>query len=272
MIEALPLFHRIAGQPVVVLGVGDAAEAKRRLVERAGGLVFDDLQEGIDKGARLAFIAHEADSAAQADAIRARCAGLLVNATDRPALCDFTVPSILDRSPVLVAVGTGGASAGLAKHLRLRLEGVLPQTLGALARGLEQARSALRELWPDPGERRRALDVALGQGGALDPLAGAGADEVLGWLERGPAEQAGTVRRHEIVLRSTDPEDLTLREARLLGMADTVIAEAGVPPAVLDRARADAMRVILSEGIDDAGSAGGHDGLVVLVRTPIPPG
>ena len=53
MINSLPLFHRIEGQPVIVLGTGDAAEAKTRLVRRAGGMVITDMQEGIDKGARL---------------------------------------------------------------------------------------------------------------------------------------------------------------------------------------------------------------------------
>ncbi|RQW40866.1 bifunctional precorrin-2 dehydrogenase/sirohydrochlorin ferrochelatase, partial [Novosphingobium sp. LASN5T] len=149
--QSLPLFHRIAGQPVVVLGQGEAAAAKRRLVQRAGGVVVDDLAEGIDTGARLAFIAHDDEAAARADAIRARGAGLLVNVSDRPELCDFTVPSLVDRDPVLIAVGTGGASAGLAKALRLRLERLLPQGLGGLALALHAAREAVRARWPSPG-------------------------------------------------------------------------------------------------------------------------
>ena len=103
-LPALPLFHRIAGQPVIVLGHGEAAVAKRRLVERAGGQVVDDLALGIDTGARIAFIAHEDEAALAADALRARCAGLLVNVVDRPDLCDFTTPSLIDRAPVVIAV------------------------------------------------------------------------------------------------------------------------------------------------------------------------
>lgn len=240
MIDALPLFHRIAGRPVVVLGEGDAAEAKRRLVERAGGLVFTELAEGIAAGARLAFVALEDGAAAEAGVAEARAAGLLVNATDRPALCDFTVPSILDRSPVLVAVGTGGASAGLAKQLRLRLEALLPQALGRLATGLSEARLALRERFPDAAVRRRALDAALAAGGPLDPLADGSARRVEAWLTDAVQPPEGTV---EIVLRSDDPDDLTLREARLLGTADVVIHESRIGSAVLDRARADAVRV-----------------------------
>jgi uroporphyrin-III C-methyltransferase/precorrin-2 dehydrogenase/sirohydrochlorin ferrochelatase len=260
MIASLPLFHRVGGQPVIVLGHGEAAQAKRRLVERAGGQVIEDLQEGIDKGARLAFIAHEDETSAQADAIRARRAGLLVNVTDRPALCDFTVPSVLDRAPVLIAIGTGGASAGLAKQVRLRLEALLPRTLGPLADALHAARGALRARWPDAGDRRRALDAALGEGGALDPLDTASAARVPEWLAgEARAIATGTV---EIRLRSADPEDLTLREMRWLGAADTIAAEPGVPDAVLDRARADAVRQLLAKGAPAPAGAG----LLVAIR------
>ncbi|MFC0205538.1 precorrin-2 dehydrogenase/sirohydrochlorin ferrochelatase family protein [Novosphingobium soli] len=257
MIETLPLFHRVAGQPVVVLGEGEAAEAKRRLVERAGGVVVTELDAGIARGARLAFVAHEDAAAAEADVGRARAAGLLVNATDRPALCDFTVPSILDRSPVLVAIGTGGASAGLAKQLRLRLEGLLPPSLGRLAQGLAQARAALRRRFPEAGDRRRALDAALAAGGVLDPLAEASAARVESWLDSPDAPRGGMVA---IALRSDDPDDLTLREARLLGTADMVVHAADVPEAVLERARADAVR-----RLGGAEQAEGAEGLVVVL-------
>lgn len=247
-LPSLPLFHRLAGQPVVVLGHGEAAEAKRRLVLRAGGKVIEDLAEGIDTGARLAFIAHEDEAACQADAIRARGAGLLVNVVDKPALCDFTTPSIIDRAPVIVAVGTGGASAGLAKALRLRLERLLPQGLGALADALYAARGAMRSRWPTGPERRRALDAALEEGGALDPLREGG--DVAAWVA-GAAD--GQLGRFVIRLRSNDPDDLTLREARRLGQADAVVAGPDVPAAVLARVRADAARIKLGEAEPDGG-------------------
>lgn len=259
MIETLPLFHRLADKPVVVLGTSEAAEAKRRLVERAGARVVTDLGSGIAEGARLAFVAHEDAALAEEDAARARAAGMLVNATDRPALCDFTVPSILDRSPVLIAVGTGGASAGLAKQLRLRLETLLPQSLGALATALGAARDALRHRFPDAGERRRALDQALATGGALDPLAQGSAEGVAAWLEGASAGEAGVV---ELTLRSQDPDDLTLREARLLGAADMVVHDPRIAAAILDRARADAVRIVGG----DVPPARSSDRLVVVLK------
>jgi len=256
--RALPLFHRIAGQPVVVLGEGAAAEAKRRLVERAGGEPISNLARGIECGASLAFVAHDDPAQAEADAAPLRAAGLLVNVTDRPELCDFTVPSVLDRDPVLVAVGTAGASAGLAKQLRLRLEGLLPAGLGRLAEALFAARARLRQRWPDAAERRRALDAALAEGGPLDPLREHGPQDVDVWLDEAHAPTCGAVI--EVLIGSDDPDDLTLRQARLLGTADAVLFAPDVAPAILDRARADALRRPLSD------TAERPSGVVLILR------
>ena len=234
--RSLPLFHRVVGEPVIVLGEGEAAVAKRRLVERAGGYVVGD----DDRDARLAFVALDHPEMA---AGRLKARGVLVNVVDRPDLCDFTVPSILDRDPVLVAVGTAGASAGLAKHVRLRLETLLPAGLGKLAEALHAARDAVRARWPEPAERRRALDEALAEGGALDPMAEQGEEHLADWLANaGPFETPAEI---ELIVRSDDPDDLTLRQARLLGRADCVVFEAGIAPAILDRARSDAIRLAL---------------------------
>ncbi len=251
-LHSLPLFHRIAGQPIILLGEGDAAQAKQRLIERAGGKIVRDMAEGIDAGARLAFIAHDNPDMAQGDAIRLRCAGLLVNVVDRPELCDFTTPSILDRDPVLIAVGTGGASAGLAKILRLRLERLLPQGLGALARALEEAREGMRARWDKVADRRRALDAALDEGGELDLFRAGSEGRVGAWLTSGAEGQSG---RFEIALTSNDPEDLTLRAARLLGQADVVVHDVGVAPEILSRARADAVRVLAGDEVPEGGIA-----------------
>ncbi|WP_169803557.1 precorrin-2 dehydrogenase/sirohydrochlorin ferrochelatase family protein, partial [Sphingomonas adhaesiva] len=143
--HSLPLFVRLAGRAVILVGDGEAADAKRRLLERAGArIVGED-----DAAAVLAIVAD--DDAAVA---RLKARGVLVNAVDRPALCDFTLPAIVDRDPVLVAIGTGGVSAGLAAALRQRLEGMLPAGLGELARGLYAARDTVRARFPDGAARR----------------------------------------------------------------------------------------------------------------------
>ena len=250
--HSLPLFHRLSGQKVILLAEGEAGEAKRRLLLRAGAvLVGED-----DLAAKLAFIALADPDAA---ALRLRGRGLLLNVADRPELCDFTVPSLLERGPVLVAVGTGGVSAGLAKALRLRLETMLPDRLGVLAEGLGKARAALRSRWPEPGDRRRALDLALAAGGALDPLDDQSAGALDGWLASAPDADPAI---HDFYVTSDDPDDLTLRQARWLGTADLVLHDSTVTAAILNRARADAVRHTLTAGE----GAIAHPGVVVIIR------
>lgn len=234
-LASLPLFMTVAGRPVILLGDGEAADAKRRLLDRAGAVVV-----GEEAQAALAIVAIDDDDAALAAVARLKARGVLVNAVDRPAHCDFTLPAIVDRNPVLIAIGTGGASAGLAAALRQRLEALLPPGLGKLAVALHAARDAIRARFPDSADRRRAIGAALAPGGPLDPLV-AGQD-VAAWLataDDAPRDALVTIRP-----RSTDPDDLTLGEARLLAQADRVLHSPGVPAAILDRARADAARIV----------------------------
>jgi uroporphyrin-III C-methyltransferase/precorrin-2 dehydrogenase/sirohydrochlorin ferrochelatase len=245
--RSLPIFLDISDRPVVLIGAGAAAAAKRRLIERAGGRVAGE-EEG---AARIAIVASDDPAEAEAAAARLRARGLLVNVADRPALCDFTLPAIVDRDPVLVAIGTAGRSAGLAKALRQRLEAALPADLGRLAEALLAARPRLRARWADAARRRRALDAALDEGGALDPLRAGAAGRVDAWLDG--ADDAGPDGLVPIRLRSADPDDLTLGEARLLGRADRVFHRPEVPPAILARARADAERIACAACPEQAG-------------------
>ncbi|MEG3163462.1 bifunctional precorrin-2 dehydrogenase/sirohydrochlorin ferrochelatase [Sphingomonas sp. PB2P19] len=243
-LHSLPLFVRLAGRPVILLGEGEAADAKRRLLERAGARIV-----GEDAQAALAIVAIDDEEEAVAAVARLKARGMLVNAVDRSALCDFTIPAIVDRAPVLIAIGTGGVSAGLAAALRQRLEALLPAGLGALATALHGARGRLRERYPDAGARRRAIADALAEGGSLDPFRHAGlvpASIVPQALSLGGGWTPDQVRGDElerVILVSPDPDDLTLRQARVLASADRVYHRPDVPPAILDRARADAARI-----------------------------
>ncbi len=250
-LHSLPIFVRLQGRAVILVGDGEAADAKRRLLERAGAIVVGE--DAADSGARLAIVVE--DDAAVA---RLKARGVLVNAVDRPELCDFTLPAIVDRDPVILAVGTGGASAGLAAALRQRLEGLLPASLGSLADGLYAGRRAIRTTFPDATQRRRAISDALRPGGLLDPLSST--SEVAGWLAQADLAHEDTGTIAYIRLTSTDPDDLTLRDARLLANADRVTHDAAVPAAILDRARADADRIACAE------PPAGLPGLTVDVR------
>ena len=234
--RSLPLFFRLKDRPVIVLGTGDAARAKRVLLERAEARIV-----GEDQHAALAIVAIDDEAEAVAAISRLKARGVLVNATDRPEYCDFTLPAIIDRDPVLVAIGTDGQSAGLAKALRQRLERLLPQSLGAFAIALHKARPAIRKRWPDAGDRRRAIDSAVEAGGSLDPLTAPTVDAVAKWLSAPDTVPASGLKI--FLLASNDPDQLTLEQARLLGQADCIVYSSDVAAEIVARGRADAVRL-----------------------------
>ena len=253
--EQLPIFLHLRDRTVVLVGEGEAADAKARLILRAGGRIVPAWEEG----ATLGFVVLAEGAETVAAELRAR--GLLVNVVDRPDLCDFTTPAIVDRAPVTIAIGTGGASAGLAKAVRQRIETLLPARLGALASKLYAARDAMKTRWPTPSDRRRAIDAALAAGGALDPLNDGAAEGVDGWLASDADMRPN--RLETIHLTSFDPDDLTLRAARLLGEADHIFHPADTAPAILNRARADAVRLLA-----DAPPADPPPGLSLWLASP----
>lgn len=255
----LPIFVNLSGRKVILLGTGEMADAKRRLYERAGAVIVDD-EAAADVALAVVALENEDDALAAVERLKAR--GLLVNAVDRSALCDYTTPAIIDRDPVLIAIGTGGASAGLAKSLRQRLERLVPGNLGGLASGLAAARDRIKQIWPDGVQRRKAIDAALDPGGALDVLSEGSEANLETWLSMPFAEDLSEVE--DMMLTSADPDDLTLRQARLLGRADQIFASDDVPESILDRARADAERFGLA--LWDENPA---NGLTVRIRMKI---
>jgi uroporphyrin-III C-methyltransferase/precorrin-2 dehydrogenase/sirohydrochlorin ferrochelatase len=236
--QQLPIFVNLAGRAVILVGDGEPAEAKGRLVRAAGGeLVGEEAPV-----AALAFVAIEDDAEAQAAATRLRARGLLVNVVDKPALSDFLMGAIIDRSPVVVAISTAGASASLARALRTRLEALLPASLGPLARAILGARDAVAARHPTPTDRRRLGERALAQAGPLDPFAAmADAEGAVASVVRGTSSAAPELLA--ITITSADPGDLTLNQLNALARCDALVVDGTVAPAIIDRARRDAMRL-----------------------------
>ncbi len=235
--DNLPIFVVLSGRNVVIVGDGEAAAAKARLVTAAGGTVVAETAPA----SVLAFVALDDEAEAQAAAAQLRARGLLVNVVDRPAMSDFLMGSIIDRSPVVVAVSTGGASASLARALRGRLEALLPASLGALARAISVARDAAALRHPTVADRRRLWERALAEGAALDPLRPlADAETAVAAALAGLSAGRDEVR--VIAIASPDPGELTLNQLAALGRCDTLVVEAGVPAAIVDRSRRDAAR------------------------------
>ncbi len=238
--KQLPIFVNMSGRKVLLVGEGDAYDAKKRFIERSGAICTGKANE-----AKIAFVAIEDESQAIKMADHLKSLGLLVNVVDRPKHCEFTTPAVIDRDPILIAVGTGGASAGLAKAIRQRLEQILPQNLGELARGLFEGRAAIKARWQDASQRRRAIDNALQQGADLDPFSSQSADNVETWIAEGDNDYRNRVET--ICLKSEQADDLTINAARLLGEADIIYHDDDIPADILNRARADAQRVVSND-------------------------
>jgi uroporphyrin-III C-methyltransferase/precorrin-2 dehydrogenase/sirohydrochlorin ferrochelatase len=236
--QQLPIFVNLAGRQVILVGDGEPAEAKARLVRAAGGeLVGEDSADAV-----MAFVAIEDDAEALAAATRLRARGLLVNVVDKPAMSDFLMGAIIDRSPVVFAISTAGASASLARALRTRLEALLPASLGPLAGAILTARDAVAARHPTPNDRRRLWERALAQAGPLDPFAALpDADAAVSRVIEGSS--TATPQLREIAITSDDPGDLTLNQLNALARCDALVVVGAVVPAIIDRARRDAARL-----------------------------
>src|SRR5690348_7171227 len=151
----LPLFFDLSGRKVVVVGVGPAADRRAALARSAGADVRRIERATVaDLRAAVAVFVATGDLERDTEAQRvAKSVGVPVNVADRPALSDFIVPAIVDREDVVVAVSTSGASPALTTLLRQKIEALLPERLGELARLAQTFRAQANALIVDPAAR-----------------------------------------------------------------------------------------------------------------------
>ena len=245
--DAFPAFFPLAGRKVAVAGEGEAAEAKVRLfagspaeVVRLTGAAALDARSYA--GMALAFVAAEDEDWARQAAEAARAARVPVNAVDRPALCDFITPAVIDRGEVVAAIGTGGASPMLATMLRHDIEARVPEGAGRVAALFRTMQDELRAALPDANARRRFLRAALNGPAADAAMAG----DMEGARERLRASLADSPRMAGAVLYvdARGPADLlTLRAVRALAGADVLVCDPEAHADVLALARRDAERI-----------------------------
>ena len=236
LMDAFPAFFPLAGRTVAIAGEGEAAEAKARLFDGSPATLRRLIGEAALEpasyhGAALAFVALTGDAAERA-AAAARTAGAPVNVVDRPDLCDFTTPAIVDRGSVVGAIGTGGAAPVLATLLRTELELLWPEDLGHRAAVARALAGEIRAALPDVRVRRRFLRELL----RGEPVSQAEArDRLSAW--RAPPGRV-------VELAAGGPAGrLRLETIRVLADADVLIAEPGCDPAVLAFVRRDALRL-----------------------------
>jgi precorrin-2 dehydrogenase/sirohydrochlorin ferrochelatase len=245
-VDAFPAFFPLAGRTVVIAGSGEAAEAKARLFEGSPAQLrrldgAEALEARNYAGAALAFVAGADDAFAAEAAAAARAAHVPVNVVDRPQLCDFTTPAVIDRGEVVAAIGTGGASPMLATLLRQDLEARVPEGAGRVAALFRTLQDEVRQALPDVGQRRAFLRQALLGPAAEAAMAGdmARAAQLLRQALASGQPLAGLVQ----FVDARGPADLvTLRAVRAIAAADVLVPDEDAHPAILALARRDAER------------------------------
>jgi len=265
-LNAFPVFMKVENRKVVIVGNGEEALAKARLMAQSSArlvIVADapdaELVAWTARGGatlvREAYASHHLDGATLVFAATgqeaidarvvsdARTAGICVNAVDRPELCDFFTPALVNRAPVAIAIGTEGAGPVLAQMIRSRIDRMLSPSLGRLASLGATYRAAVETLLPK-GAARRGYWTEFFSGAPARAMeighfneARAAADDLLA--------RRGEIEGH-VALVGAGPgaEDLlTLRAHRLMMEADVIVHDALVPEAVIALGRRDAERI-----------------------------
>jgi uroporphyrin-III C-methyltransferase/precorrin-2 dehydrogenase/sirohydrochlorin ferrochelatase len=266
-LDAFPVFMRVKGRACVIVGGGREAFAKARLMAQSSGdllvvakamdydfaewlAAHDEIRWEVGRftpahldGATLVFAATGDEAADRTVVDAARAAQIPVNAVDRPHLCDFFMPALVNRAPVAVAIGTEGAGPVLAQMIRARIEQMLPPSLGRLATLAAGYREMVERLLP-AGSARRGFWQGFFGGEPARAVAAGDIDTADGAATR-LLETAGVPKGH-VALVGAGPgaEDLlTLRAQRLLMEADVIVHDALVPEAIVAMGRRDADRI-----------------------------
>ena len=263
-LATLPAFLKLSGRKVVLAGEGEPAAWKVELLaatgadlrlfsaapveklvgaaSRAGVAIIPRGWRAADlEGALVAVLEAEGEGEAELFRAAARAAGALVNVIDRPKFCDFSFGSIVERSPLVIAVSTDGAAPVFAQGLRARIEAMFPDSLRFWARAAQAWRPRFAGL--DQRQRRAIwLDFT---------------DRALASVDRAPTEadfaalaQGARPGRLIVVGAGAGADDLTLRAVRALQAADHVIEDGAVAPALRDLGRREASFEPLPGGAD----------------------
>ncbi len=273
-----PIFLDLAGKPVLLVGGGDVAARKFALLGEAGAVVTvvapelgaeltaavaagaatyvaRGFEAGDMNGAWLVVAATNDRAVNAAVAATAKTARIPCNVVDDRELSSFIMPAIIDRSPVQIAVSTGGTSPVLARLIRERLETLLDGSLGPLAAFADRWRERVKAKFADIGARRRFLSWMLT--GPVAASLRAGRTQRAEELTARALEDPAAVPRGHVVLVGAGPGNaglMTLQGLRALQEADVIVHDRLVSPEVLDLARRDAARFDVGKFVGGGGA------------------
>ncbi len=270
--DFLPIFANVKGKACLVVGGGDVAKRKAAVLLDAGAKVrvvapqIDSAlarEQGVEcitarfepahlDGVTLVIAATNDRSVNQLVSEQARARNIPVNVVDDPELCSFIMPAILDRSPLMVAFSSGGASPVLTRMMRGRLETVIPQNYSRLAAFAERFRELVKKHVTNPAKRRIFWENVLEGVVAERVLTGdeSGAEGMLQQM----LKDEDNIQRGEVYLVGAgpgDPDLLTFRALRLMQKADVVVYDALVTKPIVEMTRRDAERIYVGKKRND---------------------
>ncbi len=270
--DYFPLFLKLTDKPCLVIGAGDIAARKIDLLARAGAKItvianqigpavaaMEDThslsikQKSFEKtdinGYHIIVSATDNPATNQLVAKVATEQNILVNVVDNPALCSFIFPAIIDRSPIIAAVSSGGAAPVLARLLRAKIESLIPPAFGQLAYLAEKFRSQVKEHFKEPSQRRIFWENVLQ--GKIAELVFSGktveAEKQLKMLIANTEHKAKIGEVYLVGAGPGNPDLLTFRALRLMQQADVVVYDRLVSEEILDLTRRDSEKIYVGK-------------------------
>jgi uroporphyrin-III C-methyltransferase / precorrin-2 dehydrogenase / sirohydrochlorin ferrochelatase len=274
--DFLPVFLDIKNRPVLVIGGGEVAARKVTLLLQAqahvrvishdlchnlktlldqGAIEYEqrEYQDGDLGGCIMAYAATDDPEVNRRVSKAAKSRSLPVNVVDQPELCSFISPSIVDRSPVVIAVSTGGSSPVLARLIRSRLESLIPSGYGRLADLAKRFRDKVKQRFSNPKDRKTFWENVMLSGVAERVFSGH-MEEADAAMEKALQHADPSNPMGEVYLVGGgpgDPDLLTFRALRLMQQADVVVYDRLVATPVLEMTRRDAKRIYVGKERDN---------------------
>ncbi|AAZ98424.1 uroporphyrin-III C-methyltransferase [Thiobacillus denitrificans ATCC 25259] len=272
----LPIFLDLRDRHCLVVGGSETAARKAELLLRAGAhvavaapalhagfeqlpdrqrltRVADTFSPALLDGKDAVIVVEDDAAAAQIVADAARARHLPVNVADKPALCSFILPSIIDRSPIMVAVSSGGESPVLARLLRARLETLIPAAYGRLSALASRYKARVREAI-QPGQRRAFWEKVFLSSVAEMVFSGRDSEaeaQLEAMIKDSAAHEPARGEVYLVGAGPGNPDLLTFRALRLMQQADVVVYDRLVSQPILDMCRRDAERIYVGKERDD---------------------
>ncbi|MGB5445084.1 MAG: siroheme synthase CysG [Psychromonas sp.] len=274
--DYLPIFTKLENRSCLIVGGGDIAVRKVHLLLKAGAditvcalefhpallkqaannelkTVKQEFTEALLENRWLVIAATNQKQVNQRIADAAHARQLLINVVDQPEISSFIMPSIVDRSPIIVAISSGGKAPALARLIRERLETLLPMHIGRLASISAEFRHRVKSVIKTAPLRRRYWEKLFGNGMLANLLQKGQTDKAIALMELNLTQD---VTAGDVALVGAGPGDpslLTLKALQLMQQADVVLYDRLVSSEILDLVRRDADLISVGK------AAGNHE-------------